>query len=410
MKVAFCEAFAGISGDMFLGALLDCGLQLEALQAELAKLPVTGWQITAKKVSKCGIQATQALVSLSAEDDHAHHDHGHSHGRSCAELVGWVENSSLPADVIEKATDILWSLGRAEGHVHGMPPEEVHFHELGGIDTIIDVVGAVVGLKLLGVERLYCSPLPVSHGSIRCAHGILPVPPPAVVELLRGVPTRPLDVEGETVTPTGAALAVGLAEGFGLMPAMTLEASGYGAGSRDWPQLPNVLRLCIGQREPQLMPGAEGGEGQWPSLVAEQIVMIETNLDDINPELVPNLLDKCREAGATDSWLSPIQMKKGRPAFKLTALAPYQHVESVSSAIVEHSTTLGVRFSVWERRCLPRELVQVETRFGPVTVKIGKLGERIITMAPEFEDCRAGVPAKLVYTAALAAAHDTLGR
>ncbi len=409
MRVGYLDTFAGISGDMLLGGLLAAGLELDALVAELSKLPVAGWELSAQPVSKCGITATQATVSLTDEKAHSGH-----HGRSCAELVSWVEGSSLPADVIKKATSILWSLGRAEGRVHGKPPEEIHFHELGGIDTIIDVVGAVVGLRLLGVERVYCSPLPVSHGQIECAHGILPVPPPAVTELLHGVPTRPLDLEGETVTPTGAALAVGLAEGFGLMPAMTLEAVGYGAGQREWPSLPNVLRLCIGQREPGAMPGAEGGERIWDNIIAEQVMMIETNLDDINPELIPDVLERCQAAGAIDTWLTPIQMKKGRPAIKLTALVPPDCIEAVSMVIIEHSTTLGVRSSVWERRCLPREFTEVETRFGKVTVKVGKLGGRVITVAPEFEDCRRlaeenDVTLKSVYAAALAGAQMLVG-
>ena len=407
MRIGFLDVFAGISGDMTLGALVDAGASVDAIREELGKVPMSGWQIEAGKVVKGGIEGTQIRVTTEGHGtDHEHHHHG----RACRELVGLIEESALCADVVETATSILWRVAEAEGKVHGVPKEDVHFHELGGLDSIVDIVGAVVGLKLLGVDQLWCSALPVSHGHVKCAHGLLPVPAPATMELLKGVPTFPLDVEGETVTPTGAVIAVGLSSHIGTFPAMTVERVAYGCGHKDFPGVPNVLRLVIGERA-EGMPGAEGGEGLFADLVADKVQLIEANIDDMNPEFYERVAQRAFEAGAVDVWTSPIFMKRGRPATKLSALSAPARTEAVAGAILRESTTFGVRVSDWERRCLPRESITVNTAYGEVRVKLGKVGEEVVTASPEYADCAAaaeshGVPVKEVHAAAVTAARS----
>lgn len=412
MRIAYLDVFAGISGDMTLGALVDAGVELEAVRAELAKIPMHGWRLEAEKTTRGGICGTRVHVREDGGDGGPGPGHGDhpGHGRPCRELVEMVEASSLEEPVRRQAVALLWRVAEAEAKVHGTTPQEVHFHELGGLDSIVDIVGAVVGFRLLGVEEIVCSPLPISHGFVESAHGRLPVPAPATVELLRGVPTFSLDVEGETVTPTGALIAVGLAGRFGWFPGMAIEAIGHGCGSKDFRGVPNVLRLVVGQRSGP-MPGLERGQGTWAALIADRILLLETNLDDMNPELFPRVMQRAFEAGAADVWMSPVYMKKGRPGTQLSALAGPEQVEAVVAAILTESTTFGVRLSTWERRCLPREKRQVQTPFGSVSVKIGKIGDRVVTVAPEYEDCAAAaervqVSVKEVYSAALAAARE----
>ncbi len=319
-----------------------------------------------------------------------------------------IEASSLESGVIRRSTEILWRIARAEAKIHSKPAEEVHFHELGGLDSIIDIVGAVVGFDLLGVDEIVCSPLPISHGFVDCAHGRLPVPAPATAELLRGVPTFAVDIEGETVTPTGAAIATGLCHRIGAFPAMTVEAIGYGCGQKDFPGTPNVLRLFVGERS-GAMPGIERGEGDLPSLVTDRIKVIEANIDDMSPELYGRVTEKAFEAGAADVWLTAIQMKKGRPGTQLSAAVAADRLEAVVTALLSESTTFGVRIAEFERRCLPRVTQSVLTAYGEISVKVGKIGDRVVTASPEFSDCdRAarehGVALKEVFAAAIAAA------
>lgn len=406
MRIAYLDVFAGISGDMTLGALVDAGVSLDAIRAELDKVPISGWEVEASKVSRCGIMGTQITVRL--QDHDPERSHRRDHGRSCRELVELIEASDLDEAVVRKSTQILWRIAEAEAVVHGTTREQVHFHELGGLDSVVDIVGAVVGFRMLEVQQIICSPLPVSHGHVNCAHGRLPVPAPATAELMRGVPTFGLDVDGETVTPTGAAIATGLAAHVGGFPAMTVQTIGYGCGHADFPGVPNVLRLFVGERAGQ-MPGAEGGEGDWSALVADRLRLIEANLDDMNPEFFGRVVEQAFAAGAVDVWTSPISMKKGRPATQLSALAEPMRSEEVAAAILMESTTLGVRISDWERRCLPRQRLSVETPYGPVRVKLGMLGGRVVTASPEYEDCadlaaKHGVAVKEVYAAAVAAA------
>ncbi len=399
MRIGYLDIAVGISGDMTLGALVDAGVELAELRERLRGLPVTDWEMSAEKVSKAGIQATKVTVTATASDRASHH-HAHHQHASYTELRDVIAGANLPPDVVNSSLQVLGRVAQAEANVHGMSLDEVHFHELAGIDTLIDIVGSVIGLQMLGIEKLYCSVLPVSHGFVDTAHGRLPVPPPAVAELLKGYPTVPMDINEETVTPTGAVLATTLCEQVGTFPPMTVEQVGYGAGSKDFPGRPNVLRLWVGQ--------LAGGD---ESLIIDEVVAVEANIDDMNPELHPYVVAQVFAAGALDVWLTPIQMKKGRPAVKISALATPTDAEVVANAILRESTTFGVRLSRSQRRCLKRETVKVTTRFGELSVKVGYLDGQVASIAPEYEDClkvaeKHGVPMKAVYSAALAAADD----
>jgi uncharacterized protein (TIGR00299 family) protein len=394
---AYLDIFTGLSGDLFLGVLVDAGCPLEVMQQALAGLPL---ELAAEQVRRGGLRGTQVRVAGPA---------GGPHHRSYADLAAIMDALPLPSAQRAQADAVLLRLAEAEAAVHGVPVEQVHFHELGGLDTIADLVGTVVGLAHLRIERLTCSPIPLSHGYINTAHGRLPVPPPAVMQLLQGAQTRPVDIDGETVTPTGAALALTLSAAQGLPPPLTITRAAYGAGQKDFPEAPNLVRLLIG--EPMLPPPLPGEGGRGVGLPTDDLVLLETNLDDMNPELQPALLAALFAAGALDAWLTPILMKKGRPALLVTALAPPAQVEPVLSAFLEHSTTFGVRLLPCARRCLPREMRSVETAWGPVEVKVGRLAGKVITASPEYEDCARlaaehGVPVKRVYAAALGKAEE----
>ena len=412
MKIAYLDIFFGISGDMVLGALVDAGVDPAELTGELEKLNVHGWQVSFEKVRVRGLSATRATVSAAAGSHGHHHDsaegkaHSH-HGRTPSELVAILDASELSERVKQTCTKLIERLAEAEAQAHGVSVEEVHFHELGGLDTIIDLAGAVIGFELLGVEEIRCSPIPISHGFVECAHGRLPVPVPAVVNLLHGAPTVPLDVAGETVTPTGAVIAMGLGSGFGAMPAMTLLSVGVGAGQKDFAEGANLVRIMLGDSAPW-----EGADDQAAGRHDRDIqILVEANIDDMNPELYEPAREAIFEAGAVDCWFTPILMKKGRPAVKLSALAPPDCADGVAEAVLEHTTSFGVRRTETGRWCLDREAREVDTAYGPVSVKLGLREGRIITASPEFGDCRRladqqQVPVKAVYQAAVAAAAE----
>jgi hypothetical protein len=376
---------------MLLGALVDLGLPLETLRDELAKLPLGGeWSLESRRVHRAGLHATKVDVTVEA------HAHGHAHPhprRGVAEIIDLVSRSRLDPGVTERACGLFRRLADVEAAVHGTRPEEVHFHEVGAIDAIVDVVGGVVGLHWLGADRFVSSPLNVGSGTVTMEHGTFAVPPPATARLVEGVPVYGAG-EGELLTPTGALLVTSFASSYGPLPLFRPERVGHGAGSRDTPGRPNVLRLIVGE--------AEAGAA------AEPVVVLETEIDDMSPQLFGPLTERLLEAGALDAYLTPIQMKKGRPGVLLTVLVEPARREALEALVFAETTTLGVRRSVWDRTTLERESVTVETAYGKVRVKLGRRGERVVNAQPEFEDClrasgERGVPVKEIWAAALAA-------
>ena len=367
MKAAYFDCFSGISGDMTLGALLDAGLPLDQLRAELTTLEVPGWQISAEKVWKNGMAATYAKVQTQDTTTH----------RSLNVILQILENSKLSAPVKSNATAIFRKLGEAEATVHDVPLEKIHFHEVGAIDAIVDIVGACIGFSALGIEKFVCSPLNVGGGTAKMAHGVLPVPAPATARLLLGKPTYSNGVQRELVTPTGAAIIATLCESFGPQPPMTVSAIGYGAGTVDLENQPNVLRLMIGE-------AAYKSTG----LAQETISVLEANLDDMNPQIYGYFLEKALSAGALDVFATAVQMKKNRPGMLVTVLCHPPDVEKLTKLLFEETTTLGVRSHTAERRILPREWVAVSTEFGEVRMKVARVNGRIQHASPEFEDCR----------------------
>jgi len=384
-RIAHLDCVGGLAGDMLLAALLDAGADIELLHGLPERLAIGAVAIEVERVERQSVGALH--VEVRAGGDHAHRD-----WRTIRALL---EEADLPDAVRGGSLDVFARLAEAEGRVHGVPADEVHFHELGAVDTLIDVCGAVSLLAALGVAQLTSSPLPIARGLVRAEHGILPVPAPATVELLSGVPVYGVDTEGELVTPTGAALAASLVTSFGPLPALTLERVGSGAGTRDLPDRPNIVRVFVGE-------GAE-------TSARPEVVLLETNLDDLSPELVPDAVERCYAAGALDVWTVPAQMKKGRPGFVLAALARPVDERTVAHAILEETSALGLRVSRLQRYELEREERLVEIGDGSVRVKIGRLNGRIVNIAPEHDDCaalarRTGRSVKSVWAAALAAA------
>jgi len=378
--IAYLDCFSGLSGDMLLGALVDAGLPLETLRAELAKLPLHGYALSATKVTKQGLVGTRVAVEVEPSHDH----------RGLRAILEIIAASGLPEAVTDPARRIFTRLAEAEAKVHGTAVEEVHFHEVGAVDAIVDVVGACISLHQMGITELYASPLPLGGGWVDTSHGRLPVPAPATVELLRGVPTYGGPVEKELVTPTGAAIVSTLARGFGPMPPLRLAALGWGAGTMDLPH-PNLVRLFV-------------GEPATP-LPEQRLTVIETNVDDMNPEFFEHVMEQLFAAGALDVYYTPIVMKKSRPATLLSVLAEPARVEALSEILFRETSTLGVRLMDVTRRCLDREWREVSTEYGPVRVKLGLLRGEVVTAAPEYEDCKRlarerGVPVKAVYAAA----------
>jgi len=404
MKIAYFDCFSGIAGDMTLAALLDAGAPLEELRAALSSLPVEGWAIESKAVLRSGIHAQSVSVTLHGrtdEEELAHAHHHHHHGRSMREIKELIESSDLSVRVKRDSLAVFEKIAVAEAFLHHSTPEEVHFHEIGGLDSLLDIVGVAWCLEWLEIEAIYSSALPLSSGWVDCAHGRMPVPSPATLEMLKGVPWTPTDVRGELVTPTGAGILAALSKGYGGAPAMTLEKIGLGAGKKDFPDRPNILRISIGESE--LPDSADGLE--WKTLT-----QFEANIDDLNPQLWELVFERLFAAGALDVWLAPIAMKKGRPAQLLGVLCEESHEKPVLATILRETTTLGARRSRLERAALAREMRQVETPFGAITVKVASNDSLGIWRAwPEWEDVKrasqsANVPAGEVFEAAQRAA------
>jgi pyridinium-3,5-bisthiocarboxylic acid mononucleotide nickel chelatase len=367
MKLAYFDCFSGISGDMTLGALVDAGCSADLLRGELKSLQVPGWTLTTEKVWKSGMAATYARVQT--EDQQKH--------RSLATILEILKSSSLAAPIRERASRIFQKLGEAEAHVHDAPLEKVHFHEVGAVDAIVDIVGSCIGFHALGVERFACSPLNVGGGTAKMAHGVLPVPAPATARLLRGAPTFSNGVQRELVTPTGAAIVATLCDSFGPQPPMTVSAIGYGAGTTDLEGQPNVVRIMIGESaEKESAPGDE------------EISIIEANLDDMNPQIYGYVLEKALLAGALDVYTTALQMKKNRPGTLLTILCRPEDTEALMSLLFAETTTFGVRSHRAQRRALPREWVNVSTTYGSVRIKLSRSNGHILHVTPEYDDCR----------------------
>jgi pyridinium-3,5-bisthiocarboxylic acid mononucleotide nickel chelatase len=390
MRTLYFDCFAGASGDMILGALVGAGVEPRVLVEQLELLGVSGWQVNFEQVDRSGLSATYARV-------HTAHEHAHRH---LGDILKIIYDSRLTDGVKERAARIFSLLAEAEARVHDQPVEKVHFHEVGALDAIIDVCGAAIGFELLGIEQFISSPLRVGAGMTEMAHGRFPIPPPAVAELLKGKPIYAGDIEGEFVTPTGAAIISAVCQSFGPVPAMRIEATGYGAGSRDHHKFPNALRIFVGETE-----GATGPAD-------EILLMIETNIDDMSPQVVGYVMDRAFEFGALDCNLTHTQMKKNRPGLLFSILCRPDEREKFLRMIFAETTTIGARSYQVLRRALPRETVRVETQFGPIDVKVAYLNNSAnngaVNAMPEFEQCRmaarqAGVPLREVQDAARAA-------
>ncbi|MBN1894632.1 nickel pincer cofactor biosynthesis protein LarC [bacterium] len=392
MKIAYFDCYAGASGDMILGSLLDAGLDLEALKTELSKIPVHEYAVRAHKLVKKGITATKFDVDLlhPAKEGHSHAqgDHSHAH-RHLGDILHILEHSTLDNDVQKKSARIFTRLAEAEAKIHGKSVQEIHFHEVGAVDAIVDIAGAVSAMNLLGIDKIFASRINTGTGTVECAHGTLLVPAPATLELLKGIPVYSTGIEAELITPTGAAILTTLAESFGPMPGMSVESIGYGAGFRDLP-VANVLRVSIGR----------AGSGD------EDIVqLLETNIDDMNPQFYDHVMDSLFSAGAKDVFLHPIIMKKSRPGIVLSVIVEPDRLQACTNVLFRETTTLGVRISdVKKRQILSREIKSVDTQWGPARVKIRHTAGGSPEAVPEYDDCRRiarekGIPIREVYDA-----------
>ncbi len=369
MTLAWFDCFSGASGDMILGALLDAGLSLDRLRDALAALRLSGYSLSAAKVSKQGLAATKFDVILAPDAPRPHR-----HLRHIREII---ETAALPERVRDRAVRVFTRLAEAEALVHGTTVEKVHFHEVGAIDAIVDVVGACAALDALGVDRIVCSPIPVGSGAVRCEHGEMPIPAPATAILLRGVPLAACDEVGELTTPTGAAILTTLAESFGPLPAVTIRAVGLGAGTRDGQHRPNVLRVLLGDAAPR---GGDDG--------VDDVTVLETNLDDATGQVIGHLCERLLAAGALDVFTTAIGMKKGRPGTMITILARPADADALETLLFAESPTFGVRRSTARRTTLVRVHETVQTPWGPVRIKLGSRKGRCLSRTPEYEDCR----------------------
>jgi uncharacterized protein (TIGR00299 family) protein len=369
-RVAYLDCHSGISGDMFLGAALDAGLALETLQAALVTLPLAGYDLAREDFTDKGIHGTRLRVTLAGVEQPARH---------FSEIAALINAAHLSERVKETATSIFRCLAEAEATVHGTSIEAVHFHEVGAVDAIVDVVGAAIAVHELGLTRLYASPLPLTDGHVQSAHGLLPVPAPAVLEILRRVqaPWQPCPVEGEMVTPTGAAILATLARFE--MPHMIIERVGYGFGQKSFPW-PNCLRLCLGH-----IPVATTVDDEQPD--TDWITVIETNIDNTTGEILGSLMDRLLASGTLDVSYTPIQMKKNRPAVLLTVLCEPEKAEALSLLLLRETPTLGVRLQQMQRLKAQRSQQTIATPLGPLLIKVKRLGTRVISAAPEYEDC-----------------------
>ncbi len=407
MRIGYIEAFSGISGDMTLGALVDAGVPVGVLEETVAALGV-GARVAVSRVQRSGISATKVDVWAGGQKDmprdehwhkhghdhgqgHDHHHSGHAH-RGLKEIRGIIEVAAIAPEAKQNAIAMFEALGAAEAKIHNVGVEQVHFHEVGAVDAIVDIVCAAVGAHSLAVDEWVCSPLNAGGGTVDCAHGRFPVPAPATVELLRGAPVYSSGVDAELVTPTGAAIVKVLAKRFGPMPAMNVTGAGYGAGSRDLPKHANVLRLTIGNAlETHQARGID----------ADTVTVLEANVDDLNPQVFGYVIERALAEGALDVFGTPVQMKKNRPGMLLSVLCRPEDGERIARLLFAETTTLGIRMREERRQVLARRSIEVETPWGKVRMKLAKLNGTVANFAPEYEDCRRiaaeqGIPLKQV--------------
>ena len=370
MKVVYFDCFSGISGDMIIGALLDLGLDFKFLEKELKKLNLKNYKIEARRVMKSGISATKFdVIEL-----HANKAKYHQEERNINEINSIINKSKLDKNIRNAIKKIFYKIAAAEAKVHKTSINKVHFHEIGAIDTIIDVAGAVIGFEKLGIKKIYCSKLNIGTGFVEFSHGKWPVPAPATALILKGVPIYHNNIKSELVTPTGAAIITALAAKFGEMPAMKLEKIGYGSGTKNLEQ-PNVLRVFYGESESDI------------ENFDDKIMVMETNIDNMNPEIFPYVIERLIKSGALDAYSMPINMKKSRIGIKITVLCDKNNIDKLSKIIFEETTTLGIRIFPAGRKKLEKEIKIINTKYGKIRVKISKLNGKTKNITPEYEDC-----------------------
>lgn len=389
MKTAYFDCFSGVSGDMILGALIDAGLDIRELESDLRRLKISGYKIRTERTDRKGISGTKFSVDVIERNVH----------RSLKDIIKIVEQSNLDDDIKKLSRKTFEELAIIEAKIHHKNVEEIHFHEIGGLDFIIDVIGSMIGIKKLGLEAVYSSKIHVGTGFIKCQHGVLPAPAPATVELLKGIPIYSKGIETELTTPTGIVILKTISKGFENMPEMKVEKIGYGAGSKQL-QIPNLLRVYIGETK----------DAQYEE---DNAILIETNIDDMAPELFDYVFETLLEKGCLDVFMTPIFMKKNRPATTLSVLTTPDRLDEILSTVFTETTTLGVRIQRVERKKLSKEIVPIKTRFGQIKVKIGRIGDKIKNITPEYENCKEiaakqGIPLKDVYDEAKEAARKAL--
>lgn len=388
MKIAYFDCFSGISGGMTVGALLDAGLEIETLEKELNKLGLSGYQLEVNKVVKKGISAIQFKVKIKEEGVE----------RRFKDILDILEKSKLDEEIKKETEKIFFNIAQAESKIHRKDIDKIHFHEIGGLDSIIDIASAVIGIKTLGIEEIYSSTLPVGRGFVKCAHGVIPVPAPATLELLKNIPIYSGGIESEMITPTGAGIIGTLAKSFGERPLMKIERIGYGAGEKEF-TIPNLLRVSIGEKILR-------DENLKDDYVSDEAILIETNIDDMNPEFYDYIMEKLFFQGALDAFLTPIQMKKNRPAHMLSIIVYEQNLKEILEVLFSESTTLGIRIREIKRLRLAQQNFIAETKYGKIKVKVGMFKGEIKNIAPEYEDCKKmakqhKVPLKEVYDEAM---------
>lgn len=393
MRTLYFDCFAGASGNMILGALLGLGIESRELTAEIGKLGLSGYEIVPSTVDRSGISSIHVEVKIPLE-------RGHRHLRHIREIV---QASNLSDRVKSRSIEIFTRLAAAEAKVHGIEIEKVHFHEVGGMDAIIDVVGACIGFEMLGIEQFGCSRIHAGSGFVEMEHGKFPVPPPAVAELLSGKPIYSTEIIGELITPTGAAIISTICESYGTLPEMVVESTSYGAGTRNYDRFPNVLRLILGESAPATASALDESRN------IDDLILLETNIDDLAPQVLGYVMERAFDLGALDCWFTPIQMKKNRPASLVSILCVPEKRESLSELLFCETSTLGLRVQKIERESLEREFTSVSTEFGDVAIKLGRYRGRVVNAMPEYEDVvrlatANGMPFRAVWEAAITAA------